>query len=60
MGLRPVPVRAVGSTLLLKGLEADISVVLDAGPFGPEHLYVAMTRGAQRLVVCSHSQVLLG
>lgn len=57
-GLRPVPVRAVGSTLLLKGLEADIAVVLDAEPLGPEHLYVSMTRGAKRLVICSRSQVL--
>ncbi|MDQ8145432.1 MAG: UvrD-helicase domain-containing protein [Gemmatimonadota bacterium] len=58
-GLRPVPVRAVGSTLLLKGLEADIAVVLDTSPLEPEHLYVAMTRGAKQLVVCSPTQILL-
>ncbi len=57
-GLRALPGRAVGSTLLLKGLEADISIVLDADPLGPEHLYVAMTRGAKRLVVCSRSKKL--
>jgi hypothetical protein len=27
---RPLPKRAVGSTLLLKGLEAEVAVVLDA------------------------------
>ena len=50
---RSLPKRAVGSTLLLKGLEADVSVVLDAGVLDAPNLYVAMTRGSNRLVVCS-------
>jgi len=43
---RSLPVRAVGSTLLLKGLEADVSVVLDVEGMDAAHLYVAMTRGS--------------
>jgi len=55
---RHLPKRAVGSTLLLKGLEADVSVILDAADLDARNLYVAMTRGAKRLVVCSKSVVL--
>ena len=57
---RPLPARAVGSTLLLKGLEAEVSVVLDVEGMDAAHLYVAMTRGSRRLVVCSRSPVLTG
>jgi len=55
---RPLPKRAVGSTLLLKGLEADVSVVLDARELDARNLYVAMTRGSHRLVVCSDEPIL--
>jgi DNA helicase-2/ATP-dependent DNA helicase PcrA len=55
---RPLPKRAVGSTLLLKGLEADVSVVLDAADLDARNLYVAMTRGSRRLIVCSSSAIL--
>ena len=50
---RELPRRGVGSTLLLKGLEADVAVILDADDLSPKHLYVALTRGARRIVVCS-------
>jgi DNA helicase-2/ATP-dependent DNA helicase PcrA len=50
---RPLPRRAVGSTLLLKGLEADVSVVLNAADMNARNLYVAMTRGSKKLVICS-------
>jgi len=50
---RPLARRTVGSTLLLKGLEADVAVVLDPAEMDRRHLYVAMTRGAKRLVICS-------
>src|SRR6185437_8047393 len=40
---RQVPPRSVGSTLILKGLEADVSVVLTAGDLSRRNLYVAMT-----------------
>jgi DNA helicase-2/ATP-dependent DNA helicase PcrA len=55
---RPLPRRAVGSTLLLKGLEADVAVVLNAGTLDSRNLYVAMTRGARALTVCAPSPML--
>lgn len=51
---RSLPKRAVGSTLLLKGLEADVSVILDAAELDARNL----TRGSRRLVVCSSSSTL--
>ena len=36
---RPLPRRAVGSTLLLKGLEAEVAVVLDADTLDARNLY---------------------
>jgi hypothetical protein len=55
---RPLPKRAVGSTLLLKGLEADVAVILNADTMDARNLYVAMTRGCKKLVICSRSQIL--
>lgn len=50
---RPLPKRAVGSTLLLKGLEAEVAVLLNTEGMSAQNLYVAMTRGSMKLVVCS-------
>ena len=59
---RIIPPKAVGSTLLLKGLEADHVVVLDAdrpnNKMSKEHLYVALTRGAKSVNVFSRSPIL--
>ena len=55
---RPLPRRAVGSTLLLKGLEADVAVILYADALNTRNLYVAMTRGSHALTVCSRSPIL--
>jgi hypothetical protein len=55
---RPLPQRAVGSTLLLKGLEAEVAVILDAGTLNAPNLYVAMTRGSRGLTICSQTPVL--
>lgn len=55
---RPLPRRAVGSTLLLKGLEGDVAVILNAEALNSSNLYVAMTRGSKRLIVCSSSPIL--
>jgi hypothetical protein len=55
---RLLPRRAVGSTLLLKGLEAEVSVILNADEMNARNLYVAITRGSKRLVVCARSPVL--
>jgi DNA helicase-2/ATP-dependent DNA helicase PcrA len=50
---RTLPKRSIGSTLLFKGLEAEVAVVMDAHELDARNLYVAMTRGSQLLVVCS-------
>lgn len=54
----PMARRAVGSTLLLKGLEADVAVILEPENMTAQHLYVALTRGAKAVVVCSSSPIL--
>lgn len=53
---RPLAKRTVGSTLLLKGLEAEICVILNPEMMDRRHLYVAMTRGSKRLLICSQHQ----
>jgi len=46
--------KLIATTLLVKGLEYDHSIILDADSLGPKDLYVAMTRGAKSLtIVCS-------
>lgn len=55
---RPLPRRAVGSTLLLKGLEAEVAVILNGDQLDAKNLYVAMTRGSKKLVICSRASVL--
>jgi DNA helicase-2/ATP-dependent DNA helicase PcrA len=55
---RPMSRRSVGSTLLLKGLEADIAVILNPEEMDANHLYVALTRGARQVVVCSSTPIL--
>lgn len=55
---RPLPRRAVGSTLLLKGLESEVAVILNADALDARNLYVAMTRGSKALTVCARNPVL--
>ena len=55
---RPLPRRGVGSTLTLKGLEADVAVILDTTRMDANNLYVAMTRGSRSLIVCSPNHLL--
>jgi DNA helicase IV len=55
---RPLAKRTVGSTLLLKGFEADTAVILNPELMDRRHLYVAMTRGARMLVICSDTAIL--
>lgn len=55
---RPLGRRAVGSTLLLKGLEADVVVILEPERMTAQHLYVALTRGSRRIVICSPTPLL--
>ncbi len=56
---RSLPRRAVGSTLLLKGLEADVSVIIDTDQLTARDLYVAMTRGSRKLLICSCSPIII-
>jgi DNA helicase-2/ATP-dependent DNA helicase PcrA len=55
---RPLPKRAIGSTLLLKGLEAENVVIVNAEALDVRNLYVALTRASKAIVVCSKSPVL--
>lgn len=55
---RPLPKKAVGSTLLLKGLEAEVVVILNGDSMNAKNLYVAMTRGAKKVIICSKSSIL--
>lgn len=55
---RTLPSRAVGSTLLLKGLEAEVGVLLSADELDAVNLYVAMTRACRKLVVCSRAPII--
>ena len=55
---RTLPKKAVGSTLLFKGLEADVSIILDADSMDHRDLYVALTRGARKVVICSKTPFL--
>lgn len=55
---RNMPLRAVGSTLLLKGLEAEHAIVLNADGMNARHFYVAISRASHSLTIFSRSPVL--
>lgn len=56
---RSLPAKAVGSTLLFKGLEAEVSIILEPEAMDHERdLYVALTRGSKKIVVCASSPLL--
>ncbi|MBF4209233.1 hypothetical protein EI533_16005 [Pseudomonas donghuensis] len=49
---RPIKhTKLIGTTLLVKGLEFDHAVILNADALDPRHLYVAMTRGSKSLTI---------
>ena len=50
--------RMIGTTLLVKGLEFDHAVVLDAPSLSKKELYVALTRGAKSLTILSATSTL--
>ena len=50
---RRVEHRTVSRTLLVKGLEFDHAIVLDADAHDPANLYVALTRGSSSVTVLS-------
>jgi DNA helicase-2/ATP-dependent DNA helicase PcrA len=53
---RSTAARSIGSTLLLKGLEADYSVLLDLEGLDSPHIYVALTRSTRGMLVLSRSR----
>jgi hypothetical protein len=56
---RPVGRRKlIGTTLLVKGLEFDHGIVLDAASLSKKELYVALTRGAKSLTIVSSQPIL--
>ncbi|MCZ4672639.1 hypothetical protein O1614_19190 [Proteus mirabilis] len=57
-GDRRISRRAIGSTLLLKGLECDHSLILNADNMNAQHLYVALSRGAKSTTVFSQSNLI--
>ena len=50
--------RSISRTLLIKGLEVDHAIVLDADKLDRNQLYVALTRGSRSLTVLSRQPVL--
>ncbi len=52
---RALPKKGIGSTLLVKGLETDHAIVLNADTMKPAHLYVAISRASTSLTVFSAS-----
>lgn len=54
---RRIEQRVVSRTLLVKGLEFDHSIVLNADELDTKNLYVAMTRGAKSLTVLSSTPI---
>ncbi|SDO40428.1 DNA helicase-2 / ATP-dependent DNA helicase PcrA [Sulfitobacter litoralis] len=56
---RPVShLRQIGTTLLVKGLEYDHAIVLDATTLSRKELYVALTRGARTVTIISSNPIL--
>jgi len=50
--------RIASRTLLIKGLEFDHAIVMDADILSTENLYVAMTRGSRSLTILSKTPIL--
>lgn len=50
--------KIVSTTLLVKGLEFDHGIVLDASSLSSKELYVALTRGSKTLTIISKASIL--
>lgn len=46
--------KLIGTTLLIKGLEYDHAIILNADSLGMKELYVAMTRGSKSLTIITN------
>ncbi|MDJ0946335.1 MAG: UvrD-helicase domain-containing protein [Kiloniellales bacterium] len=51
--------KSIGSTLLVKGLEFDHAVIIDANRLCRKNLYVALTRPVKSLTILSSSQQII-
>lgn len=56
---RRLPQHAVGTTLLVKGLQFDHAIVLDGDGYDANNLYVALTRGVKSLTVVSKAPTIV-
>ena len=56
---RRIPKRAIARTVLIKGLEFDHAIILDADLFDSKNLYVALTRACKTITIISKSDTLL-
>ena len=54
---RRVPKRCISRTVLLKGLECEHAIVMDADSLNTRNLYVALTRGSRNLHILSKEKV---
>lgn len=50
--------KLIGTTLLVKGLEYDHAIILEADSMTPKELYVALTRGAKSITIVTLHDVL--
>ncbi len=56
---RKIQGKVIGTTLLTKGLEFDVVVILNAHRFtNYKHFYVAITRASKKLIVFSEKEIL--
>lgn len=56
---RPVAFpKLIGTTLLVKGLEFDHAIILDAASLSTKELYVALTRGAKSVTIISAARLI--
>lgn len=57
---RKLPKRIIGRTLLIKGLEFDHVIIVNADSFNKKNLYVALTRASKSVTIISGNSNLLG
>jgi len=55
---RRIPKRCISRTLLLKGLQCEHAIVVDADSLDTKNLYVALTRASRNLHILSKEKVL--
>lgn len=55
---RDIPALGIGSTLLLKGLEAECVLILDASSMNACNAYVALSRASKSVIVISDKSVI--